>query len=471
MDFRGEHSHPIGQVVAVDVLASLATAKPEPYWLDSPSRPAARPRLDHDVTCDLAIVGGGFTGLWTALLAKEADPDRDVVLVEGGQLAWAASGRNGGFCAASLTHGEANGRRRFGAEYERLAELGLQNLDEIQATVERYAIDCNFERSGELSVATRAYQVDELRAATGQFLDRDEIRAQVNSPTYLAGSWSPDTTAMIEPAALAWGLADRAERLGVRIYERTPVTRLRTGADGVELRSDVATVRADRVALATNAFVPLVRRIKLHTVPVWDYVLVTEPLTPGQLESIGWSGRQGIGDSGNQFHYYRRTRDDRILWGGYDAIYRFGRRLRPGDDQRAETFRLLARHFFTTFPQLAGLRFSHKWGGAIDTCTRFCAFYGTAHSGRVAYATGYTGLGVGASRFGAQVMLDLVDGRDTERTRLQMVRTTPLPFPPEPFAYLGVQATRWSLAHADANDGRRNLWLRTLDRLGLGFDS
>jgi glycine/D-amino acid oxidase-like deaminating enzyme len=143
----------------------------------------------------------------------------------------------------------------------------------------------------------------------------------------------------------------------------------------------------------------------------------------------------------------------------------------PSLDQRPETFDRLADHFFTTFPQLEGLRFTHRWGGAIDTSTRFCAFYGSALGGCVAYALGYTGLGVGATRFGAQVMLDLLDGRDTERTRLQMVRQKPMPFPPEPLAYVGIEATRWSLARADERAGRRNLWLRSLDALGLGFDS
>jgi glycine/D-amino acid oxidase-like deaminating enzyme len=230
-------------------------------------------------------------------------------------------------------------------------------------------------------------------------------------------------------------------------------------------------VRAARVALGTNAFPSLVRRLRLHTVPVYDYALMTEPLTPQQLDAIGWRGRQGMDDMTNQFHYFRMTSDDRILWGGYDAIYHFGRHVRPSYDQRPETFDLLVRQFFTTFPQLEGLRFSHRWGGAIDTCTRFCAFFGTAYAGRAAYALGYTGLGVGATRFGADVMLDLLDGVDSERTRLEMVRTKPLPFPPEPFAWTGIELTRRSLASADRHQGRRNAWLRTLDRLGLGFDS
>jgi glycine/D-amino acid oxidase-like deaminating enzyme len=194
-------------------------------------------------------------------------------------------------------------------------------------------------------------------------------------------------------------------------------------------------------------------------------------LTPSQRESIGWRNRQGIGDSGNQFHYYRLTAGNRILFGGYDAVYHYGNAMRADLDRRPETFALLANHFFATFPQLAGVRFTHAWGGAIDTCSRFFAFFGTAMRGQVAYAAGYTGLGVGATRFGARVMLDLLAGEPTELTNLAMVRRKPVPFPPEPLRYGVIQLTRWSMSHADRRGGRRNAWLRTLDWLGLGFDS
>ncbi len=198
---------------------------------------------------------------------------------------------------------------------------------------------------------------------------------------------------------------------------------------------------------------------------------MTEPLDAAQLAAIGWHDRQGLGDSANQFHYFRLSSDNRILWGGYDAIYPYGGKMRAALDQRPETFDRLADHFFACFPQLEGVRFTHAWGGAIDTCSRFSAFFGTAHGGRVAYAAGYTGLGVGATRFGADVMLDLLGGEETERTSLEMVRTKPLPFPPEPFAWAGVALTKWSLARADERGGRRNLWLRAMDRMGMGFDS
>jgi glycine/D-amino acid oxidase-like deaminating enzyme len=454
-----------------DYTRLVMAAEPKPFWPDRPDAPPARERLRGEAACDLAVIGGGFTGLWTALLAKELYPERSVVLVEGNRVGWAASGRNGGFCDASLTHGAVNGRERFPSEFDTLERLGAQNLDAIQAAVDRYGIDCEFERAGTIGVAAEEYQVAGLRASGAAFLDTEAVRAEVNSPTYLAGAWDKDGTALVQPAALAWGLAAACERLGVRIAEHTPASGLAAEADGMQVRLRDGLLWARRVALGTSAFPALVRRLRPYIVPVYDYVLVTEPLSAAQRAEIGWRNRQGIGDSGNQFHYYRLTADDRILWGGYDAIYHFGRGQRAAYDQRPATFARLADHFFTTFPQLEGVGFSHRWGGAIDTCSRFCAFFGTAHRGRVAYALGYTGLGVGASRFGARVMLDLLSGIRTELTELKMVRRKPVPFPPEPLAYLGVQATRWSLASADRHGGRRNLWLRALDAAGMGFDS
>jgi glycine/D-amino acid oxidase-like deaminating enzyme len=452
----------------------VMAAQPTSFWLDSRDAPAVRAPLRGEVACDLAVVGGGFGGLWAALLAKEANPGRSVVLIEGSRIGWAASGRNGGFCDASLTHGAANGRERFPAEFETLERLGTENLDAIEAATGHYGFDCEFERTGTLAVATEDYQVAELREAAAdgaKFLDAAAVRAEVDSPTYLAGSWDAGSTAMVHPARLAWGLAAACERIGVRIAERTPATGLASDADGVTLRTRHGVLRARRAVLATNAFPSLVKRLRPYIVPVYDYVLVTEPLTAAQLASVGWRNRQGVADSGNQFHYYRLTADNRILWGGYDAIYHFGRVIRTSYDQRPATFTRLAEHFFTTFPQLEGIGFSHRWGGAIDTCSRFCAFFGTAHRGRVAYALGYTGLGVGATRFGARVMLDLLSGERTELTELEMVRSKPLPFPPEPFAYLGVQSVRWSLDQADRRSGRRNLLLRALDAIGMGYDS
>lgn len=442
-----------------------------PLWLDTPARPEPRPPLDGDTEADLVVVGGGFTGLWAALRAVERAPGTDVLLLEGDRIAEHASGRNGGFCEASLTHGEVNGRTRWPDEYDVLHRLGIENLDEIEATVARYGIDCGFARGGTLAVATRPHEVAWLEPDEPGFLDADAVRKVVDSPTYLAGRLSgPEECAVLDPARLAWGLAAAAEEHGVRIAERTAVTTVRRDGDAVRVTTPRGVVRAKRVVLATNVFRPLLRRLRLTTVPVYDYVLATEPLTDAQLAALRWDPALGVADSGNRFHYYRVTPDQRILWGGYDAIYHFGRSVERGHEDRAATHRLLARNFAETFPQLDGIRFTHRWAGVIDTSTRFCASYGRAYGGRGAYALGFTGLGVGASRFAADVMLDLLDGAETPRTRLAMVRRPAVPFPPEPVAWLGIQATRRALAREDET-GRRGGWLRLLDRLGLGYDS
>ncbi|MGW3042247.1 NAD(P)/FAD-dependent oxidoreductase [Kitasatospora sp. NPDC001159] len=464
----------------MDSARALSDARPSPFWLEDPGRPETLPALVGDTTCDLLVVGGGYSGLWTALIAKERDPSLDVVLVEGNEVGWAASGRNGGFCAASLTHGFGNGLQRWPAELAQLERLGAANLDGIEAAVKRYGIDAEWERTGEIDVATQPHQVEELHEiaeAVARYgfditvLDADQLRAEVNSPTFLGGLWDKEGVAMVHPAKLAWGLKDACLSQGVRVYEHTRAADLREYGSGMAARTPYGRVFTRRVALGTNVFPSLLKRVRPYVVPVYDYALMTEPLSEEQLAAIGWHGRQGLGDSANKFHYFRLSADDRILWGGYDAVYHYGGHVRHEYDQRPETFRTLADHFFRCFPQLEGLRFTHAWGGAIDTCSRFSAFFDTAYRGKVAYAAGYTGLGVGATRFGAEVMLDLLAGERTERTSLEMVRSKPLPFPPEPVRWAGIEITTRSLERADRNGGHRNLWLRTLDRLGLGFDS
>ncbi|MGW6690222.1 NAD(P)/FAD-dependent oxidoreductase [Streptomyces sp. NPDC054961] len=462
----------------MDPLLSLRDADPTPFWLDDPRRPRATPALVGGTTCDLLVVGGGYTGLWTALAAKERDPSADVVLVEGDEAGGAASGRNGGFCESSLTHGLANGLARWPDEIGVLERLGRANLQAMEDTLARHSIDCDWERTGSLVVATEPHQVgwlaEEAEAAarygaTTTVLDADAVRAEIDSPTFLGAVWNKSDTAMVNPARLAWGLKRACLDLGVRIHEHTPALSLEEHGAVVHVRTPYGRITAGRVALATNAYPSLVRRHRLYTVPVYDYALMTEPLDGQQLASVGWHHRQGWADPANAFHYVRLSTDNRILWGGYDVVHQ--RRVRAEHDRRPETYATLARQFFRTFPQLEGIRFSHAWGGAIDTSTRFCVFFDTSHRGKVAYAAGFTGLGVGASRFGAEVMLDLLAGERTERTALDLVRRKPLPFPPEPARSLGIGITQRSLARADRNEGRRDLWLRTLDRLGLGFGS
>lgn len=460
--------------------SAVRSAQQSVFWLDTDQRPSAAPPVSALVEADLLVIGGGFSGLWTALLAKQADPSRSVTLVEGARVAEGATGRNGGFVAASLTHGLMNGLERWPEDMPDLLALGRENLDQIEAVVREWDIDCGWSRVGEIDMAIEQHQIADLQdyARAGQalgenlvYLDQVEARSALNSPTYLAGVVDRSGVALVDPARLAWGLRSVCRELGVDLYENSPVLSLEDEGSTLLAATPAGAVRARRVALATNAYPPLLKRLSHYVVPVYDYVIVTEPLTDTQWTAIGWEGREGVSDAGNQFHYYRVTEDGRILWGGYDAIYHPGNGFGAQFEHHQESYDKLAEHFLQTFPQLAGIRFSHAWGGAIDTCSRFSAFWGTANRGKVAYVAGYTGLGVGASRFGAATMLDLLDGRQTQRTELEMVKTKPLPFPPEPIRSWGIGLTTSALHQADLQQGRRNLWLRTLDRLGLGFDS
>lgn len=462
---------------------ALRASRPEVFWTDRDDGPEPAPSLRGALTADLVVVGGGFTGLWAAIQALEEDPDRRVVLVEAERCGFGASSRNGGFCDASLTHGLPNGLAQWPDELGDLVRLGRENLAALEATVDRHGIEADVHRVPELAVATEDWQVDELVAGLDlhrahgddvELLDRAGVQARVASPTYRGAVLRRNDLALVDPARLAWGLRAAAESLGAEVFERSPVTGLgRAGGrrGPLELRTPVGSIRADRVLLATNAYRGPSRRPRRYVIPVYDHVLVTEPLSAGQRDAIGWRHGEGIADSANQFHYYRLTEDGRILFGGYDATYHFGNGLRPELDQRAATHRLLARHLLATFPQLEGIAVTHRWGGPIGTTTRFTATWGAGHGGRSVWVAGYTGLGVAASRFGARVALDLVDGRSTERTELEMARRRPFPFPPEPLRWAGVTLTRRALQRADRRAGRRGPWLRLLDRFGIGFDT
>ncbi|MGH2895027.1 MAG: NAD(P)/FAD-dependent oxidoreductase [Solirubrobacteraceae bacterium] len=460
--------------------AAYADAEPRPFWLASLPDRAPHEPLTGTTEADLCIIGGGYTGLWAALAAKADDPARDVVVLEATRCGNGASGRNGGFLDASLTHGLANGLSRFADEMDELEALAAENFDGLRDDLTRHAIDCDYETPGVLTVALEPRELEDLQDEAElsrrfghdvELLDADATRAHVNSPTYLGALWERTGSALVHPGQLADGLRAASDRAGIQIHELSPVRAIRDDKTTLTVSTEGGVVRAPRVLMATSAYPPLLPAIRRYIAPVYDYALMTEPLSEEQQQAIGWSNRQGISDMGNQFHYYRLTTDGRILYGGYDAVYRYGGDVGPHRDEDDGTFARLSQHFFTTFPQLEGLRFSHRWGGAIDTCSRFSVFFGSAFGGRLVYALGYTGLGVGASRFGARVALDLLDGRTTQATQLSMVRRRPVPFPPEPLRSAVIALTRNRLAAADGNDGRRGLWLSTLDRLGLGFDS
>lgn len=463
-------------------IAALKDSKYCSLWHDQDIRPETLPAVASNLTCELLVVGGGFTGLWAALQAKERQPDADIILIEKSTIADGASGRNGGFLNSSLAHGETNTDHHFPGEADKLYELGQQNMAELLDTLKRYDIDARYEKVGETEVATNQGGVEALQKAYEEeknagddvvWFNQEEMQQQVHSPTYLAGLWRKDgLDGIVDPARLCWGLKTVLLNLGVRIFENSPLDKIAEHGDSqMQLSIGDYAIISDKVFMGTNAYKNPLSKANKSIVPVWDYQLATEPLTPEQLESIGWhKTRHAIGNWANIFHYYRLTKDNRITWGGGGAVtYYFNKGTDQSCADIAPRFERLAKEFFETFPQLAGVKFSHRWSGIIATSTRFCMVPGHSYNGRVAWTSGYTGLGVGATRFGARIGIELLGYQPSDIIDMQFVKKNPMPWAPEPFRWFGIRYTQYELVKADKNNGERGLWLKLLDKLNLGF--
>jgi len=464
-------------------IEALKDAKACPLWHDPEAMPEVLPPLASDEKCELLIVGGGFTGLWAAMQAKEREPDADIILIEQTFIGDGASGRCGGFLSSSLAHGETNVEHRFSDEADRLQELGTQNMRELLETLEQYHIDARYEKSGRMIVALDPQSAVEIHSeyeqsnASGEdvvWLDKDAVREQVNSPTFFGGLLTRGgQDGLVDPARLCWGLKEVLLNWpGVRIFEGTRLLGVETvGKEGMKANCEGGVIHSDKILMATNAFTSPIGKIRRSVIPVWDYQIATEPLSDEQLEKIAWGkSRPALSDYRNMFHYFRLTTDNRITYGGGTAVrYYFNRGIDVKFADAQTLYEQLAQEFFETFPQLGDVKFSHKWGGIIATSTRFCMVPGVAYDGRLAWSVGYTGHGVSASRFGARIGIELLGYQPSDILEMQFVTKKALPWAPEPFRWLGVKFTQNALVKADKNGGKRGLWLKLLDRLGLGF--
>ncbi|MEE9217695.1 MAG: FAD-dependent oxidoreductase [Acidobacteriota bacterium] len=450
------------------------------YWLANRSL-APAPPLEGRREADIVIVGAGFTGLWSSLFLKEQDPKLEILVLEQGVAAYGASGRNAGQLGESIDHSSRLVVRHFDrGEAERMVRVGKQNLEELLRFLDERGIDCDLERTGMMFVALTPVHLEHLRAeAQGarrlgmthlRLLDGAQVRAEIHCDHYLGALLNPHGC-VLNPVKLADGLKRESERQGTRFFERTRVVAVEPSGGGVRVRTDAGEVLARKAVLATNAYThQLMPRLGRHFLPLYDYILVSEPLTQAQHEAIGWSGRQGAGDMRSFFNYYRLTADNRILWGGSEALYHRGNRVDPDCDHSPRHYAALRQSFRWHFPALRDLEFPYAWGGPICATTRFSPFFGTLQGGRIVYGLGYTGHGVGNTRFGGQILAHLALERRSPLLDLRIVRRKPFPYPPEPLRSLAVRAVTRALQRVDAG-GKPGLLLRGLDALGIGFSS
>ena len=457
-------------------LNALSATRFTTYWLDSLDPVADEATMEQDTSCDLLVVGGGFCGLWAAIQAKEQDPERDVVLIEANSVANGASGRPAAIMSTSVMHGIDNTERIFPHDVAELEQLGRENMDGFQQTVERYGIDCDLEWGGEMKVSIgdeglakidEEYQLYLKYGHEAVKLDKAGVQAEIKSPLFHGGAWSQKRCGTVHPGKLIRGLKQAALGLGVKLYENTPMLDNHKTGEGIIVKTTGATITAPKVLLATNAWAAGHRHISRRVAAIRDRIVVTEPLTEAQMQQVGWQHRQGIYDTRTQLNYMRLTADNRILFGGR-LDYFYGNDTNPALDKTPQPFIRLVQSFYRTFPQLADeIKFSHAWSGPIGLTTRMAVHYQKYHDGDMVFAGGYSGFGVTASRFGARIGLAILDQLNIPETGMQFARTMPNYIPPEPFRWIGAKITMYALDTLDEKGGWRKLWIAIVQKMGF----
>ncbi len=443
------------------------------FWFSTVNTGDPFPPLHADIESDVVIVGGGFTGLWTAYFLKTMQPELDVVMLEQGFIGYGASGRNGGIVCPTLDHSHEEAISHFGwDEARRLADLARRNNKELAD----YAQGCDFEPSGQLAVALTpehmecfkelAEMATELGVDGHRLLTAEETRQQLNSPLYRGGMMVTDG-GVINPLKVVQKLKQDIVRMGVRIFENSRVTEL----DANIAYTASGSVSADRVVLATDAYsYHLAPKLLRRYIPFYDYVIASRPLTADEMAAIGWQNRQGVLDGRNFFKYYRLTADNRVLWGASEAAYFPTSLVSRSRDHSPSHYEMLKQSFAHHFPQLGPVEFPYGWGGPIASTTRMTPFFGSMHDGQTVYALGYTGQGIGATRVAGKILAHMVLSTPNELLKLKMVTEKPWPFPPEPVRTWMVHAVNWSLKQVDKGK-KPNLLLKLLDALGIGLSS
>jgi glycine/D-amino acid oxidase-like deaminating enzyme len=432
------------------------------FWFESAGiheAPMARP-LKGSQRADVAILGGGYAGMSTAYNLIRRFPDKRIVLLEGALCGYGASGRNGGFADVGMPGldfvYESEGPEAARA-YFRATELGME---QIRTFRDEHGVDCELEQNGSLELATEEGQLERLEEKRRRFremdielalLDAAAVREEIRSERFVGGLRDPHH-AILNPAKLARGIKEVIESLGVVVSERSKVVRVEPGSP-VRIVTEFAEVRADRAVIALNGYAPQLGFFRNRLIPLCNYVVATEPLSPAQMSSIGWAGREGLSDGRVQFMYLRLTADDRIVFGGERAPYFYD--SSPSSGNYRPALEKLKQSLLVTFPQLEGVRFTHGWGGTMGFTADFVPSVGVlGEAGNLFYAVGFNGEGVVMTQLAGKIAAQLVAGEQTDLTRLPLVNKRMPYVGHEPFRYAAVKLMERALQMWSGNPVR-----------------
>jgi glycine/D-amino acid oxidase-like deaminating enzyme len=430
------------------------------FWLETAGEELVpRPSLPGPTEADVAILGAGFTGLWTAYYLLKQEPNLRVVVLEAEVAGFGASGRNGAWCNSAFPVSPGELHRRFGKEAARELLLEMRGaVDEVGRVAAAEEIDAQYFRGGQLRVARGPNQLPGIEEAYGslralgleeglRLLDAEETAGRVRITDARGALYNPHC-ATIHPARLARGLARAVERLGGEIFERTPVTDYESGASP-KLVTDSGEVRARTVVLAGEAYLARLRKLRRQVLPIYSLIVLTEPLSEERWAEIGWEGRDCVASNRYTVDYLSRTADGRILFGGRGAPYHYGSRIEDEYDRHEPTHEMLRRTAREWFPALEGARFTHAWGGPLAVPRDWMPTMSYDPASGVASARGYTGQGVATANLSGRTLADLILGRRTAITHLPTVNHEQRPWEPEPLRWLGARYVQRGLMKVD----------------------
>ena len=447
----------------MDRMSAASDYRKLSLWLDTvPGSLEPGPPLPGNRDVDVAIVGAGFTGLWTAYYLAQADPGLRIAICEKEIAGFGASGRNGGWCSALFPASLAKLERMAGrAQAIAMHRAMQQTVDEVGRAAAAESIDCHWAKGGTVQLARSATQLERAAAEVREartfgfseddlrLLTADEARSMVSASGVVGGTFTPHCAA-IHPARLVRGLADAVRRRGVELFERTPVLDIQPG----KLTTPSGTVRAQYVVRATEGYTTRLPGLRRAVAPVYSLMIATAPLPEAAWDEIGLAGRPTFGDLRHLIIYGQRTADGRLAFGGRGAPYHLGSAVRPSFDRVPAVFAALRRTLAELFPVLGSARITHAWGGPIGVPRDWCASVGLDRSTGIGWAGGYVGDGVSTTNLAGRTLSDLITGADTDITRLPWVGHRSPRWEPEPLRWLGVNAGLQVMSWADRQETR-----------------